>query len=906
MINTKPLLIATSLLLGAGAWQSCEKEILTGQPEWLGNSIYERLQEGIEVNGEKQTFNTVLRLIDDLPNNQAEVLSHTGSRTLFVASDKDFEKWFETNTWGVRKFEDLTLAQKKMLFNNSMINNAYLIELMSNVSGNPPQQGYCMRRETASSIQDTVYIMTPGEMPGENPLNRPSLDSWARFRDNNKTIRIFKDNTSAPMIHFLPSFMRKNNITDQDLSILSNGKSNSIDDSWINGKKVVSDVQTCKNGYIYVVDGVIESSYNMAEIINDDNRMSRWASLLNRFSAPFYDQSGSREYNRLHGTNDSVFVLRYYSDITAGKNKLSKTPNDLSVPALLTFDPGWNQYMYNNTMGYDLHYDAGAMIVPTNEALDNWWNNAGKGLQKEYGSWENIPAKTLSKLLRVNMLPSFVDAVPSKFKSIVDDSKVELGIKPENIIECFMGCNGVVYLVNQVFAPSEYRSVVYPSLASQSLMGVIYEAISNYDFGPYLNSMESTFSMILPYNTSLSINPDNVGKGNIYLRYIDPTTYGLEQQMLYEFYYDEENQTVKADRYLVSFDEDGNMVPDFSMTVSEASSAAIKNRLSDLVDNIIIIGTVTPSQKYYMTKAGSVIYVDKKGDNEVYFAGGWQLQNGKETKACEIYDMTQSGGNGQSYGIIDDVPMTAAQSVYEVLKNTPEFSLFFQLINDDEVDANLAKQKDFDGAKLGEGLFSALSGTYKCAYNENGNKNIRLFENYNYTVYVPTNEAIQKLIDDGYLPTWEDFVEARDNNRSERAQVYIAQRIRDFVRYHIQDNSVFVAGDAHNGTRFETGKLNPENKRFFSLEVNANTSDIEITDLQKNKRKVVTQANAEGKKLYNLVCREYWISGATTALLRTQNRSIEASSNAVVHQIDGVLLFRDEQLTDWKAAINGL
>ena len=33
------------LLIGVSVMTSCEDEVLTGQPEWLGNSIYERLQE---------------------------------------------------------------------------------------------------------------------------------------------------------------------------------------------------------------------------------------------------------------------------------------------------------------------------------------------------------------------------------------------------------------------------------------------------------------------------------------------------------------------------------------------------------------------------------------------------------------------------------------------------------------------------------------------------------------------------------------------------------------------------------------------------------------------------------------------------------------------------------------------
>ena len=38
-------LAACGLLIGATAVQSCQDDVLTGQPEWLGNSIYERLQE---------------------------------------------------------------------------------------------------------------------------------------------------------------------------------------------------------------------------------------------------------------------------------------------------------------------------------------------------------------------------------------------------------------------------------------------------------------------------------------------------------------------------------------------------------------------------------------------------------------------------------------------------------------------------------------------------------------------------------------------------------------------------------------------------------------------------------------------------------------------------------------------
>ena len=66
----RPLLAAAVLAGATSLMQSCEDEILTGQPGWLGNSIYERLQE-------EGGYTTTLKLIDDLGLH--DVMSKTGS-----------------------------------------------------------------------------------------------------------------------------------------------------------------------------------------------------------------------------------------------------------------------------------------------------------------------------------------------------------------------------------------------------------------------------------------------------------------------------------------------------------------------------------------------------------------------------------------------------------------------------------------------------------------------------------------------------------------------------------------------------------------------------------------------------------------------------------------------------------
>lgn len=858
--------VVCGLLMGAWSLQSCKDDsiLLTGQPEWLGNSIYERLQED-------GNYTTLLRLVDDL--GQTEVLRHTGSKTLFAANDSAFQAWYGNNSWGVSRYEQLSSAQKKLLLNNSMVNNAYLIELLSNVSGNPPMEGMCMRRETATSIYDSVEILKPEKMP--------NTAAWQNFKSRGKSIPIFKDATAAPMIHFLPAYMTFNKITSEDLSILTNHQASDIHEAWVNGKKVIDRDITCKNGYIQKVNGIIESSPNMAEIIRQNSNMSMWSHLLDRFSAPYYNAVGTREYNRLYNNEDSVYTLRYFSKRSEGGNANEVNPDGEAVKATLKYDPGWNQYMYSNTMNYDLHYDAGAMLVPTNEALDTWWNTEGKDLRDEYGSWDSIPDQTLSKLLNVNMLEIFSTSVPSKFNQILNDAKEELGIRKEDVVSCFMGCNGVVYLVNKVFTPAEYSSVAYPALAHASTMNVIYWAIDQLNFLPYLLSMDSYYSMLLPTNDAM-------------LWYVDPGSYGKETTVddaiveapeILEFYYDATKSSaerVQARRYACTIDEQGNITKGNRLQAS-VSRNVINDRLRKLMDQLIIVGDVEDGHEYYKSKGGTMIRVSRAADGRLAFIGGYQMEHGNNPTIINDNEIFTKK-NGKSYQINENLPLSAQSTVYLTLKGHDEFSEFLNLLDD-------------DGSEL---LSTKLSNKYNAGMASQGSKNLRLLDNYNYTVYVPTNESIRKLIDDGLLPTWEDYEAQTDRiwgteARADSVRKDIKDIIVNFLRYHVQDHSVAVnmapENDGSYVNAYESMKRNLETGRFFPLEVDFSGNQLSVKDVTGQTRHVV---KTEG--LYNQICREYWYEGSGNTAI------IFMASDAVVHQIDGPLMF--EQMKPWKELIN--
>ena len=934
--NSLPMAIAMSGMLLLGAWsvQSCvdkEDNILTGQPEWLGNSIYERLEN--DPDGQKYT--TLLRLVDDL--GQKEVLAHTGSKTIFAADDDAFDRWFQSNTWGVRSYDELTQSQKSLLFNTCMVNNAYLIELLSNKaaesSSELPTKGGSMRRLTAATIYDTVSYLNPADMPAV-------AKGWQNLQAKGKTVRMFRDATARPIIHLLPEYMRVNGFTNDDVEILTNHHSHNVNVSWVNGVEVTKENVTCKNGYIHKIADVMEPVDNMAEILRKHpDTMKRWSELLDRFSAPYpatlYQSPSTNEgrtiqqdFTRLYNETDTAYVLRYFSLRSMGGNANNTLPDgETETPGNLSFDPGWNQYIYK---GQDVDYrnDAGAMLVPTTEALDAWFNSGdGQDIKDKYGTWDNVPEDILVDLLNNCLLDNFAGTVPSKFNTIVDDAQMSMNVKPTDIKACYMGCNGMVYLTDQVFAPSSFKSVAFPAKINAdkfSISSWVIErlgsdvvnessSITN-EFCPYksiLSSMESYYSLLLPSNESF--------------RFIDPTLYGSPAPMLYELYYNTDDGAVlktrvKARRYQMNETSPG--VFERESSYADVPLSVLRNRLEDFLNQLIIEEPLNSGQEFYLTRAGTMVRIKNPDatDGTMTVEGGYQLEgnnpiteDGAPNAAyvspipvTKVFDKSGSG-NGKSYQMDAALPMCSSHSLNSMLKTDPaNCSKFLELID----------QADL----LTETQTVNINGTEVDLKPNNKHSNFKLFDNYNYTVYVPSNSAIQRLQDLGFLPKVEDLDQSAnysDDKQRDKAETWIKKRITDFVRYHVQDNSVAIGGRKLTDQDYESYMVNPANYRFYPLRVNANATELKVRGqwILDDAGVALPTYDASGNTVdgrdlsvdtasgfYNKMVREFWNQGASQT---STSKLIYSSSAAVVHLLkDGCLLYSDTQLQDWKTALN--
>lgn len=847
-------LLTGCALAAALSLSSCHENYIMDEeePEWLGSSIYDYLKEA-------GCYTQFVRLIDEL--HYDEVLSRTGSKTLFVVDDATFNEFYKANEWHVSSYDQLTPAQKRLLLNSNMLNNVYYSDMLGRTEG--PVEGKCLRRTTALSVMDSVQVVGADAMP--------PTSYWDDARRKGRMV-VLTDNTAAPMVHFTSKFMQANSISENDFDILHNGQSRtSRDEVFVNGVRIASANHKCKNGVVHRLERLQVPLVNMADAVHKDADSKAFATLMDRFCAPYYNEEATRDYQRIYGTNDSVFVKHYFT--TRGQNNLEflNTPADTLALGYLNFDPGWNIYTADNQT--DMEEDMGVMFVPTDEVLEQYWNEGGgRFLKERYGTWDAVPDRVLDDLVSNHMKQSFVASVPSKFYQVKNDGQVEMGVETSNVLRTQLCCNGVVYYTNRVYPPVAYVSVSAPTLVNDN-MRVADWAIEKLEFYAYLRSMDSYYSFILPTDEAFS-------------HYIDPISLAQGEPEEFEFYYDPATASVGARVY--NYDpatgQRGQQKRLIAPTANSTSATRqiIANRLNDILDYHIIVDTIDhckDGKTYYHTKGGGTIRVEYNPSKQAFdLCGGYQSDNGQPVEIAEadVYDYTLEG-NGKTY-VTDVVLQPSMKSVYEAISERAgtadakgPFYEFFQLMEG----SSDVFYRDEDYATI--------------------NYAVKPFNTYHYTIYVPDNASVRQAISEG-LPTWAAIDETIDSLTRldeqgllpadiviEDVRDSLASIITDFVQYHIQDNSVYIGGGSKSGS-FETSTMNAETLAFYRLGVTCDNRAITVTDAHGTTHHVLT----DDPTLYNIMTRDYLFN---TSDIRSATQ-IETSSFAVIHQIDGVLRYK--------------
>ena len=900
---TKKALYGLCLAVISGGFLSCNDRFPLDDegnyPSWLGSSVYEQLKNP---NPEvlTGTFNNYVRLIEDM--GYAETLGKTGSKTVFAANDEAFERFYANNAWGVRMYEDLTEAMKKQLLYSSMLDNAILVEMLSNVSYDATSvtPGIAMKHTTGANVIDTItFIPGPAGMPKNNSY-------WQKYFD--KGINLVMDATRPMMVHFTAEQLTNNSITtrgeNSDFEVITGTPYNDEENSaYIFRNKIIKGDVTCKNGYIHQLQDVLVPPGNIAELIRTNGESFYFSRMLDRFSVPVYDAATTNNYNDFAQANglpliDSIFQKRYFSSRSQGSD-LTVDPNGAIVKSVLPYDPGWNTYT-NGMSGSNALSDLAAIFVPTDEAMKTYFLPGGSGsfIIDQYGKKENteenlaenidsIPQDIVQAFLDNLMKSSFVGTVPSKFGDVMDDASDPMGLSldvlnknADGTYDVKIANNGVAYMLNTVFAPNRYIAVSAPALLTDN-MRIMNTAIQdgyngnttvglNQNFYAYLLAMSANYAFFIPTDKAF---------GQFY---VDPTYLMHDQPRALRFYYQNRSPYVFCSQWQYN-----PLTGEIGDSIGTVATSAFRSHLIDILNYHTVVlgeGEKFGTNEYYKTKHGGEIH---------FFEGrvesGGQIDN-RLSPSFVVKQYNQK--NGVSYAI-DHVIQAPQKSVYSVLGEYSQFEEFNKLCNGYNEDLFFFasdKMKEVNQVTKkqrvkGYELFVNEVGHFGLDYD------VKFFNSYNYTVYVPDNEAMKKAYALG-LPTWSDVQAIYDEyhekweeqqtegNYSEdviaarNKALAMLEEINAFIRYHFQDNSVYLDKNIEAGV-YATACSDTLGVREKLTVSGANR---QITVVDKSGQQV--NISSTGSNVVNKMTRDYVFDKAAKTA-----GEIRTSSFAVSHQI---------------------
>jgi uncharacterized surface protein with fasciclin (FAS1) repeats len=354
------------------------------------------------------------------------------------------------------------------------------------------------------------------------------------------------------------------------------------------------------------------------------------------------------------------------------------------------------------------------------------------------------------------------------------------------------------------------------------------------------------------------------------------------------------------------------------------------------------INTSDPLPEYYLSKNGNAVKVIRdENDKIVAVKGGFQLENERQgivstTPGVTTCKITEPNETDNGYTFVIDAPLVPTyRSVYSIFTNdydlykesageTP-YSQFYDLCTADGYETEIIGCGLVDGS-LGKTQRESALKKFKIFISDNGlDYNVQFFNNYRYTVFVPTNNAVQEAIADG-LPTWEEIredfrshckpdidwggtgepkidpngdIEYTDSLQTYEDSVRIAAKITyltNFVRYHFADNSVFADKTVLAPNEMVTSSYDKELELFCKIHVdrvaNGDGTDLRVCDdvtWKENGNSMIGTKQpfvTVGEK--NVLTRDISCSGSPVNVAM-KGITINSSSAAVIHSIDGYL-----------------
>lgn len=882
-----------------------------------GSTLYDNLQA-------LGNYTTYLRLIDsfggiqrafknELTDDERKYNGSIDTLTVFAPNDEAFARFFAHNAWtdeqgnAISSYEQLSDGQKLSLIYMSYIPG---FVTANNLHANENVKGYLRLYSYDRQFNLVPYKHTGGTDINTFPPDSYSYIDYAKELNQHKVDGVWigygtiGDYSGAAFAYrggtmiWNDDYWQYNGLSHDDLSFIGAADTEGSEHIKIGNAHITQPNQRCQNGYLHLVDEVVVPQpnlmYNLAQA-RLGGKCSLASSLVQRFNYLKYDYL---YYNDAFNVSDSAWTVR-----NSLLDRVSTTT--IQTPAI---------------------------ILPTDEALkafllasDNPLWQFGINKDNYYDMLMSLPREVLQPFVKEWFRTSFTDVLPSRYSNMRSAKGHQLlaGVTtPEAyklaVQQVIHAVDGIIVVVDAVPNAEDLRNeLTFVKLAGQ-VAGAALTANDRYDgkrsTSPFSTDYQremhnKSFTMFVPTDEGLKqhglVDPMSMASNNrVSWRYWSLTPDSIS--------YNGDGQIAVAARaYRYDYNKVRNAETDRPLGATFSSNAnencanvnygpTKRQLLTDMLDQHIVLqnldSMLNTSRHWYLSRSGMPIYMKEHTNTNIVVNGGMQIDL-NERDAADKHDCTLQfvGQNSTGTSVFIDRPMQpTSQNVFQRLQSNDAFSTFFEYA--EALNNAYTLKKMLFGDEASEALswkytiFADRSG----GYTRYGNANtmlVNFFHNFNYTIFVPTNEGMQKAVEAG-LPTIESieqFVEKSsddngqlpDDKREQAQAMYFT--LLNFLKYHFCDKSYFLEPDLESGDTEQTTTacIDASNQQALTADINSGNGMLMVRDAS-NRYKAVKP------DLANIIARDAEFNNDPT-----RARYIRSASNVVLHGIDNAdyLLF---------------
>lgn len=729
------------------------KEDYYERPEWLEPPIYKLLEE-------KGNFSNYLQLVDMA--NYTQTLNGAGFYTVFAPTDEAFSDFLaKMNLTSIDQI-DSTLAKKIVSYSMCVTPGSHesIDDFQDGSSTETEDKLFDIAFKRTTYNYKWVYSETDTEGNERYVIDINSSPGVAGSASQTFNIDDFNQK-NIPF--FTAGYMAQKGINATDYNYFY--PNTELTEFNVVDAIVVEKDLWAENGIVHVIDKVIQPLNNLEEILTSTQECSIFKNMLDKYMVDYVYafEDFQLKYEQASGQREDVYIKAYRG------------------AAFNLNCENYSGYLAN-TKRMDAQIDGYTLFVPTNDAMQNFFDN--KFFNYGYKSLNEMPSYIIEEFVNAHM---FMNTVwPTRFATTTNLYGEEARFDANsNVVKKEFGSNGIFYAVNKVQATNAFSTVLCDVLLNPDY-SLFYQALL--DIEPLAENLKSTKANYLLFPIS---NQQFTEAGLAY----------NSNSNNWEF-------TTASDR------------PDLGTNAFTALSRLVYLHIILLNNNTIDINNGSGLIKAYNDE-----YIGySKG--KVYSSGNSSAQRPNIVNAIE------SGAvNGQSYALSNAI-MFSNGNIGDVLSVS-------SINNQYKATQLMSYLKKMSAATYinDEGNQSYLTGT---VYSD-ANKQIKDISNTNFiTVFLPNNQAIDQAVADGVLKPISDFANgtlgpeilARDN-----------QTLENFIKYHIIKSNI-VVGDVLSTNLSTYRKL--DDGTFATLKVegdNANSpGSLYVIDNQGRRANVITSS----------------------------------------------------------------